>query len=129
RYPLFIKPRWGVSSIGADHVENDYELTLAHEWGQIQVRRTMLARMGRADPDRSFVIQEWLQGQEYGLDVVNDLHGRHVCTFARRKLAMRAGNTDRAVTVNDPRLEQVGSAIGQRLGHIGSLDCDVMITD
>jgi len=41
---------------------------------------------------------------------------------------MRFGNTDRAITVTDQRLEQLGRVIGERLGHIGSLDCDVMAT-
>jgi carbamoyl-phosphate synthase large subunit len=110
-------------------VEDDRELVLAHEWGRIQLRRTILARMSHADSDNCFVIQEWLQGQEYGMDVVNDLEGRHVCTLGRRKLVMRFGNTDRAVTVTEPGLERLGKAIGQRLGHPGSLDCDVMATD
>ncbi len=129
RYPLFIKPRWGVGSIAAEHVDNEHELALAREWGRILVQRSFLARMNRADPENCFVIQERLGGKEYGLDVVNDLDGRYCCTFARRKLVMRAGNTDRAVTVAEPALERLGKAISQRLGHIGSLDCDVIETD
>jgi carbamoyl-phosphate synthase large subunit len=127
-FPLLIKPRWGTSSIGIEYVENERQLELAHEWAKIQVTRTILASMSRAEPDRSVVIQEWLQGQEYGIDVVNDLSARYACTLARRKLVMRAGNTDRAVTVAEPRLEHLGKKLGQRLGHAGSLDCDVMAT-
>src|SRR5262249_21003090 len=106
----------------------DRELTLAYEWGRIRLRRTMLAPMCRVDPDNCYVIQPWLPGEEYGMDVVNDLDGRHACTLGRRKLAMRVGNTDRAVTVAEPKLEQLGEQIGRRLGHIGCLDCDVMAT-
>jgi carbamoyl-phosphate synthase large subunit len=124
RFPLLIKPRWGTSSIGVEYVEDDTELALALAWGEIQARRTILARLGRG-----FVIQEWLRGQEYGLDVINDLEGRYVATLARRKLVMRSGNTDRAVTVAEPRLEQLGRALGQRLGHVGCLDCDVIATE
>jgi carbamoyl-phosphate synthase large subunit len=76
-----------------------------------------------------FVFQEWLDGQEYGMDIVNDFNGRHVATLARRKLAMRAGNTDRAITVADPALERLGQVLGRRLKHLGSLDCDVIATD
>jgi carbamoyl-phosphate synthase large subunit len=42
---------------------------------------------------------------------------------------MRAGNTDRAVTAHDPRLAQLGQALGRLLAHPGVLDCDVMDTD
>jgi carbamoyl-phosphate synthase large subunit len=129
RFPLVMKPRWGASSIGIEQIENERELELAHEWGRIQLKRSMFAPMCAADPVNCFIFQERLRGQEYGIDVVNDLEGRYACTLARRKLVMRYGNTDRAVTVADPRLEGVGELIGQKLGHIGSLDCDILDTD
>ena len=129
KYPLLIKPRWGVSSIGVELIENERELALAFEWGQVQLKRTMLAKMCKTAHEDGFIFQQWMQGDEYGLDVVNDLDGHHISTLARRKLVIRAGNTDRAVTVNEPRLERLGKIIGQRLGHIGNLDCDVMATE
>jgi carbamoyl-phosphate synthase large subunit len=129
RFPLLIKPRWGVSSIGVELIENERELALAHEWGQVQMKRTILAKMCQADQEHSFIFQEWLRGQEFGLDIVNDLDGRYVTTLARRKLQMRAGNTDRAVSVSEPRFERLGKVIGKQLAHLGGLDCDVMATD
>lgn len=128
-FPVLIKPRWGTTSIGIERVENNHELTLAYEWVLIQVTRGLLGKMRRTEPKRSVLIQEWLDGPEYGLDVVNDLSGQYACTLARRKLAMRAGNTDRAVTVEQDRLKLLGETIGYRLGHIGSLDCDAIATD
>jgi carbamoyl-phosphate synthase large subunit len=129
RFPLMIKPRWGSRSIGIEVVENERELELALEWGKIQIHRTILAKMSQADPDNAFVIQECIEGQEYGIDVVNDLKGQYAATLARRKLAMRGGNTDRAVSVIEPRLEDLGKALGRHLAHPGSVDCDVMVTD
>jgi pyridoxal phosphate-dependent aminotransferase EpsN len=129
RFPLLVKPRWGTSSIGVEIALNARELALAHEWGQIEVQRSILAKMSLADPERCLLIQEYVEGEEYGMDVVNDLTGRYACTLARRKLVMRAGNTDRAVSVAEPRLERIGRSIGQQLGHIGPLDCDLIATD
>lgn len=130
KFPLVIKPRWGFSSERVECVENERELALAQEWGQNRLRRNwVIAALSAADPDNCLVIQEYLQGQEYGMDVVNDLDGRHVATLGRRKLVMRAGATDRAVTVADTHLERLGAQIGVQLAHIGSLDCDVMATD
>jgi carbamoyl-phosphate synthase large subunit len=128
-FPLLIKPRFGTSSIGVERVENDRELTLAHEWVQVQLRRTILARWTQTDAAQSLLIQQYVDGQEYGMDIINDLSGRHVCTLARRKLVMRAGNTDRAVTVSEPSLDRIGAVIGQSLAHLGSLDCDVIRTE
>ncbi len=129
RFPLVIKPRWGSSSIGIERVEDARELELGYEWAKIQVGRSMFATLSKADRERTVLIQQFLQGQEYGIDVVNDLSGRYVSTLARRKLAMRAGNTDRAVTVAEPHLEHLGRQLGERLGHQGSLDCDIMATE
>jgi carbamoyl-phosphate synthase large subunit len=129
QFPVLIKPRWGTSSIGVELVESEHELGLAHQWGKILIRRTILAKLNQAAPEHAFVIQERIDGQEYGMDVVNDLKGNYVATLARRKLAMRAGNTDRAISVAEPRLDRLGKILGQRLGHIGSIDCDVMVTD
>jgi carbamoyl-phosphate synthase large subunit len=129
RFPLLMKPRWGNSSIGVELIESLSELKPVHEWGKIQLRRSILAKMTHADPDHAYVFQERIEGQEYGIDVVNDLNGNYAATLARRKLAMRAGNTDRAISVADPRLERIGSQLGRHLAHPGSIDCDVMATD
>jgi len=120
-FPLLIKPRWGSASIGIDDCEDDQELELAHVLATKRIPRTFL-RDG-------IVIQKRLAGSEYGLDVLNDLDGRYQCTFVRQKLAMRAGETDRAVTVRSERLERIGEVIGRRLGHVGILDCDAIATE
>jgi carbamoyl-phosphate synthase large subunit len=57
---------------------------------------------------------------------VNDLNGNHVCVFVKHKLAMRAGETDRALTIENDELEAIGATIGRGLRHIGNLDCDVL---
>ncbi len=129
KFPIIVKPRWGSSSIGFERIENDRELSLAYEWGMIQVRRSIFWNLNQGDCDECLVFQEQLCGDEYGMDVVNDLEGRHVATLMRRKLVMRYGNTDRAMTVADHSLERLGQVIGRCLGHIGSLDCDVMLTE
>jgi carbamoyl-phosphate synthase large subunit len=129
RFPLVIKPRWGNTSVGVEHVANERELDLALGWLRVQVGRSALGPLHAADPEHAFLFQERLPGPEYGLDVVNDLTGGYACTLARRKLAMRAGNTDRAAAVSDPALEQLGRTLSRTLGHLGSLDCDVIATD
>lgn len=122
-----IKPRWGSASIGIVEVEHVEDLAPSYHLVRRQLARTILARASAGDLERAVLIQERVPGQEYGLDVVNDLDGRHVATFARCKLAMRAGETDRAVTVESRELERIGALIGEQLGHVGNLDCDVFV--
>ncbi|MBV9999240.1 MAG: ATP-grasp domain-containing protein [Verrucomicrobia bacterium] len=125
---LVVKPRWGVSSIGLHFAEDDEELELSYRLARKQVSRSLLAQISATDAQRSILIQERLVGDEYGLDVINNLSGTYVCTLVKRKLRMRAGQTDRAVTVRDERLEMIGRVIGENLGHVGPLDCDAFVT-
>jgi carbamoyl-phosphate synthase large subunit len=127
-FPLVVKPRWGTTSLEIQYTEDDEELELAYNLVKKRLARTCLAEISATDPERCILIQERLWGHEYGLDVINDLNNRYVCTFVKHKLRMRAGQTDRAITVKNDQLERLGEVIGQKLGHVGNLDCDVFIT-
>ncbi|MBV8211650.1 MAG: ATP-grasp domain-containing protein [Verrucomicrobia bacterium] len=127
-FPLVVKPRWGVSSIGTHFPDDDEELELFYRVAKKQIEYGFLGEVSAADLQRSLLIQERLLGEEYGMDVINDLNGDYVCTFIKRKIRMRAGQTDQAVTVRDDRLEMIGQRIGEKLGHIGLLDCDAFTT-
>jgi carbamoyl-phosphate synthase large subunit len=116
-----------VSSIGSHFADDDEELAFFFRQCRKQIGATFLASSSAADPESAVLIQESIDGDEYGIDIVNDLDGQYACTFVKRKLRMRAGQTDRAVTVDDPRLEAVGALIGRRLGQRGILDCDLFV--
>jgi carbamoyl-phosphate synthase large subunit len=125
-YPVVVKPRFGVASVGFEEVSDARELALVYELALMRAARQQPVA-ARVSAEGSVLIQERLSGVEYGIDVINDLHGRYVTTFARRKLQMRGGNTDRAVTVDSAQLAALGRTLGERLGHIGCLDCDVFV--
>lgn len=127
-FPLVVKPRWGTGSIGVEFPADEEELELTYRLVRKKLHRTILARPSAADLERSVLIQAKLEGQEYGLDVVNDLNGQYVTTFIKRKSAMRAGETNQAATTEDYRLQRLGENIGRELRHVGNLDCDVFLT-
>ena len=72
------------------------------------------------------MIQQLINGKEYGLDVMTDLQGNHVAVSVKQKLAMRAGETDKAITVNNEIISDIGTIIGKALKHVGNLDCDIL---
>jgi len=74
-----------------------------------------------------FLIQEMIAGVEYGMDILNDFNGNYLHCCARRKIAMRAGETDKAETVYEERFENLGKNISAALRHIGVLDIDIII--
>lgn len=128
-YPLVVKPRWGSASIGIDFPESAEELKLAFQLQHIKLKKSILNTVSEQDIDHAILIQEKLDGREFGMDIVNDLDGNYYGTFVREKLNMRSGETDKAVSVIDQRFESIGKTISDHLKHIGSLDCDVFIAN
>jgi carbamoyl-phosphate synthase large subunit len=125
-FPLVVKPRWGTASIGIEYPQDDEELELAYRLVKKRLTRTILADASAIDPDRSILIQERIVGNEYGLDIINNLDGKYIATLVKRKLSMRGGETDRAITTTNPQLTEIGEKIGRHLQHIANLDCDVL---
>lgn len=126
-FPLFVKPRWGSGSAGIERVESLHELNIAWELNNIKLDRWGL-RIG-TEKESGLLIQQALPGCEYGVDIINDLNGNYQATFVKQKLGMRAGETDKAKTVNLPIFEDIGKKISAALGHIGNLDCDFFVDD
>ena len=123
-FPLFMKPRWGSGSIGLETIDDRDELDMYYRLQMKKIKKSILATASVGD--EYIMIQEKLTGKEYGLDVMNDLTGRCVGVSVKQKLAMRSGETDKAVTVDLPEVRRLGQVIGETLGHIGNLDVDIM---
>lgn len=123
-FPLFMKPRWGSGSIGLESIADMEELDIYYNLLMKKIKKTILATASVGD--EYIMIQEKLTGAEFGLDIMNDLNGKNVAVSVKQKLAMRAGETDKAVTVDLPEVREIGRKIGEALGHIGNLDVDIM---
>ena len=123
-FPLFLKPRWGSGSIGVEAVDDMEELDIYYNLLKKKIKESILATASIGDD--YIMVQENLTGTEYGLDVMNDLDGNFVEVAVKEKLAMRAGETDKATTVDIPELNEIGKIIGRNLHHVGNLDVDVM---
>lgn len=123
-FPLFMKPRWGSGSIGLESIADMEELDIYYNLLMKKIKKTILATASVGD--EYIMIQEKLTGSEFGLDVMNDLEGNNVSVSVKQKLAMRAGETDKAVTRDIPEVREMGRRIGESLKHIGNLDVDIM---
>lgn len=123
-FPLVLKPRWGMGSIGIYIVSDWKELDVLYRKLHRDIFDTYLKYESNADADSCIIIQEKIVGQEYGIEILNDMHGNHVATFAKRKLAMRSGETDIAEIVSSFDFESIASKIAKSLKHIAMLDMD-----
>lgn len=105
-FPLVRKDNRGSASSGFALIESAHDLLLFDT--------------------RRHILQEHLVGPEYGVDILNDFSGRFVAACVKRKILMRAGETDRSMIVSHAGIDALARRISAALGHIGNLDVDLM---
>lgn len=111
-YPVFVKPARGSASISISKVydRDTVDLLFKHEDG--------------------LMIQEFLDGQEIGADVYIDLiSGEVVSIFTKKKIKMRAGETDKAVSFKDEKLFSIIEKFVLEAGYRGQIDIDIFLVD
>lgn len=125
RFPVILKPRWGMASIGIYIANNHDELRVLYAKSNDDAMSGHLKYESSATSSEAILIQELLFGKEYGLDIVNDLEGNFVAVFAKHKAVMRAGETDIGVTVDPAPFKAMALSISQEIRHesVLSLDC------
>ena len=107
-YPVFVKPIRGSASIAISKVYD---------------RETVELLFSRTE---GLMIQEFLDGQEIGADVYIDMiSGEVVSIFTKKKIVMRAGETDKAVSFKDPALFELISRFALESGWSGQIDIDI----
>ncbi len=107
-FPVFVKPVRGSASVSISKVRDreTLELLFSHEDG--------------------LMIQELLEGQEIGADVYIDMiSGEPVSIFTKKKLRMRAGETDKSVSFRDPALFELIGRFVKDAGYRGPIDIDI----
>ena len=107
-YPVFVKPVRGSASLNINKVSSDQELeTLFHLYDDL-------------------MIQEFMDGQEYGADVYVDMiSGKCTSIFVKKKIKMRAGETDKSVSVKNPELFELIRKVVEKCGFCGMIDIDL----
>lgn len=107
-YPVFVKPYKGSASI-----------SVAKAWNYETVE--LLFKQ-----ESDLMIQEYLDGQEIGADVYIDMiSGEVISIFTKKKIKMRAGETDKAVSFKDPVLFELIERFVGEAGYRGQIDIDI----
>lgn len=107
-FPVFVKPARGSASLNINKVNNKEELEMV--WKQ-------------AD---NLIIQEFMDGQEYGADCYIDMISKEpVAVFVKKKIKMRAGETDKSVSVKDEKLFGLIKNFVRKVGFKGIIDIDI----
>lgn len=112
KFPVFVKPIRGSASIAISKVEDMETLDLLFRHSD------------------NLMIQEFLNGQEIGADVYIDLiSGEVVSIFTKKKIVMRAGETDKAVSFKDAKLFKLIEKFVTEVGYRGQIDIDIFNID
>lgn len=129
-YPIIVKPRFGCGSIAMSVAEDEMALLYYFRRNTRTISRSYLKYESDAvSADEQIIYQEFLKGQEYGADIINDLNGKHCSVIAKKKIAMRAGETDIAEIVDEPAIKAECERLGTLTKHIANMDCDVFLVD
>lgn len=107
-YPVFVKPVRGSASIAISKVFDNEAVDLLF------------------DHSDNLMIQEYLDGQEIGADCYIDLlSGELVSVFTKKKIVMRAGETDKSVSFKDEKLFELIKKFVNESGWRGQIDIDI----
>lgn len=112
-FPVFIKPVRGCGSIGIQKADN-IELLSA------------LCKYSKED----MLIQQFADGEEFGIDLYMDMIShKPVSIFAKKKLRMRAGETEKSISVKDTSLFTLIRQTAASLALSGPVDMDIFRID
>ena len=105
-YPLIVKPRQGSGSRGI--------ITVASA-----------AELAGLDRSPSLIVQEFLPGEEYSVDVLADAAGHVIASVPRLRARVDSGVSVGGLTVHDPEIEQFGRAVAQATGitFVANVQC------
>lgn len=107
-YPVFVKPIRGSASIAIAQAVDERTARFLFEQNE------------------NMMIQEFLNGQEIGVDVYIDMiSGEVVSIFAKKKLLMKAGETDKAISFKDDKLFSLVVQFVLEAGFRGQVDIDI----
>ncbi len=112
KYPVFVKPVCGSASIAISKVYDKETIELLFKHSD------------------NLMIQELLDGQEIGADCYIDMISKEVVSiFTKKKLVMRAGETDKSVSFKDEGLFKLIEKFVTECGFLGQIDIDIFDID
>ena len=111
RFPLFVKPRSGRGSVQAFAARDAVELAFFLRYVSAPV------------------VQEYLDGPEFTLDLLCDFDGRPLSVVPRERVVIRAGVIDRGRTVQDPRLIDLALGCAEVFRFAGPVNIQCRMVD
>lgn len=109
-FPLIIKPVDGMGSSNVFKVKNKKELSFF------------------ADYIKSPIIQEYIEGTEYTIDVLCDLNGKVISVVPRERIEVRSGEVSKSRTVKDLRIISATIDLCSKTEFVGPITIQCIVT-
>ncbi|WBW95453.1 ATP-grasp domain-containing protein [Oceanirhabdus sp. W0125-5] len=111
KYPLIIKPRDGMGSKNVFKINNIEELMFFKNYVN--------------NP----IIQEFIQGKEYTIDVLCDFKGNIISIVPRERIEVRSGEVTKSKTVKNKMIIDKVKELCELLGGIGPLTLQCIVNE
>lgn len=113
-FPVFIKPRTGSASVGAEKV------------GDLN----QLEENFKKNPQSDFIIQELMSGDDLDVDVYVDcISNKPVAAFSKRKIETKIGGASKTISFKDEALFDFIKEIVPKFEFYGPIDMDLFYKD
>ena len=104
-YPIILKPRSGSSSKGVFVIKDKNELPSPNIY-----------------KNENYIAQELIKGYEVTVDILSDGHGRCIEGVQRKRLKVRGGEVERAITIKHRHLHSIVEKLVEQMMPFGVIN-------
>ena len=122
KFPVILKPKYGTSSILTIKANNINQLNIYYKY---LMQKISYEYFNKRNHKQKIVIQEYIKGTEYGLDLMNTIKGKYYSHLLKQKIHMRNGETD-ICRISNKKISQMCKKISGLILHNFLIDVDMI---
>ena len=116
-----------------NNIDNYKKIVIKKRFGQASKGLKIIRNINKKNKnisrkiyDKNNIIQEYLQGDEYGLDILNNFKRKYEGVLVRKKILMKNGETKIAKIIKPEKFTNLSKKISKIIKHVGPIDVDVI---
>ena len=122
KFPIMLKPRYGTSSILTIKAKNLSQLNLFYKY---LLKKIDHQYFNERNHRKKIVIQEYIEGTEYGLDLLNTIGKNYHSHLLKEKIKMRNGETE-ICKISNKNISTMCKKISRAILHNFLVDIDMI---
>jgi carbamoyl-phosphate synthase large subunit len=111
KFPFVIKKVYGQSSDGV------FIIKKIQDWKNF---------LGYKKNNHKYFYQDYIKGDEFGIDIINDYKRKLIGVLVRKKIMMKNGETKKAKILSSKAFLSLAKKISKTVNHIGLIDIDAI---